>query len=81
MDYVASSTSLACSKRSDSGERCEVKIAIKSRGGLWREVREQDNPHTLYQYLFRFPCHCCRILVMEVMFKFLGDKNMPISTV
>ena len=25
---------LACSKRSDSGERCEVKIAIKSRGGL-----------------------------------------------
>ena len=30
---------LACSKRSDSGERCEVKIAIKSRGGLGREVR------------------------------------------
>ena len=25
---------VACSKRSDSGERCEVKIAIKSRGGL-----------------------------------------------
>ena len=24
---------VACSKRSDSGERCEVKIAIKSRGG------------------------------------------------
>ena len=32
---------LACSKRSDSGERCEVKIAIKSRGGLGREVRER----------------------------------------
>ena len=29
---------VACSKRSDSGERCEVKIAIKSRGGLGREV-------------------------------------------
>ena len=27
---------IACSKRSDSGERCEVKIAIKSRGGLGR---------------------------------------------
>ena len=25
---------LACSKRSDSGERCEVKKAMKSRGGL-----------------------------------------------
>ena len=24
---------VACSKRSDSGERCEVKKAIKSRGG------------------------------------------------
>ena len=32
---------IACSKRSDSGERCEVKIAIKSRGGLGREVRER----------------------------------------
>ena len=29
---------LACSKRSDSGERCEVKKAMKSRGGLEREV-------------------------------------------
>ena len=25
---------LVCSKRSDSGERCEVKKAMKSRGGL-----------------------------------------------
>ena len=32
---------LACSKRSDSGERCEVKKAMKSRGGLGREVRER----------------------------------------
>ena len=32
---------LACSKRSDSGERCEVKKAMKSRGGLEREVRER----------------------------------------
>ena len=28
------------SKRSDSGERCKVKKAMKSRGGLGREVRE-----------------------------------------
>ena len=28
---------LACSKRSDSGEQCEVKKAMKSRGGLGRE--------------------------------------------
>ena len=27
-------------KRSDSGERCEVKKGMKSRGGLGREVRE-----------------------------------------
>ena len=27
-----------CSKRSDSGERCEVQKAMKSRGGLEREV-------------------------------------------
>ena len=30
-------TVVACSKRSDSGERCRVKKAIKSRGGLGRE--------------------------------------------
>ena len=29
---------IVCSKRSDSGERCEVKKAMKSRGGLGREV-------------------------------------------
>ena len=29
---------IACSKRSDSGERCEVKKAMKSRGGLGREA-------------------------------------------
>ena len=28
---------IVCSKRSDSGERCEVKKAMKSRGGLGRE--------------------------------------------
>ena len=32
---------IACSKRSDSGERCRVKKAMKSRGGLGREVREE----------------------------------------
>ena len=30
----STSVSLACSKRSDSGERCEVKKGMKSRGGL-----------------------------------------------
>ena len=32
---------LACSKRSDSGEWCGVEKAMKSRGGLGREVRER----------------------------------------
>ena len=32
---------IVCSKRSDSGERCEVKKAMKSRGGLGKEVRER----------------------------------------
>ena len=31
---------VACSKQSDSGEQCAVKKAMKSRGGLGREVRE-----------------------------------------
>ena len=29
---------IACSRRSDSGERCRAKKAMKSRGGLGREV-------------------------------------------
>ena len=33
----ADPSSLACSKRSDSGERCGVKKAMKSRGRLGRE--------------------------------------------
>ena len=33
-----SSCFLACSKRSDSGERCGVEKAMKSRGGLRREI-------------------------------------------
>ena len=36
---------LACSKRSDSGERGEVKKAMKSKGGLGREVRERSLSH------------------------------------
>ena len=37
---------IACSKRSDSGERCGVKKAMKSRGGLGREVRKgTDSSH------------------------------------
>ena len=34
-------STVACSKRSDSGEGCGVKKAMKSRGGLGREVRER----------------------------------------
>ena len=34
--YFAFKTTLACSKRSDNGERCEVKKVVKSRGGLGR---------------------------------------------
>ena len=43
---------LACSKRSDSGERCEVKKAMKSRGGLGREVREPLSPLLLPRFYF-----------------------------
>ena len=40
----ANTRRLACSKRSDSGERCEVKKVIKNRGGLGREVRDSPLP-------------------------------------
>ena len=43
---------LACSKRSDSGERCEIKIAMKSRGGLGREVREPSLTSPLPRFYF-----------------------------
>ena len=43
---------LVCSKRSDSGERCEVKKAMKSRGGLGREVREPLSPLLLPRFYF-----------------------------
>ena len=42
---------LACSKRSDSGERCRVKKAMKSRGGLGREVRERCSLFHLFSSL------------------------------
>ena len=46
---------IACSKRSDSGERCEVKKAMKSRGGLGREVRERCSlPHLSPSLAFIF---------------------------
>ena len=61
--------SVACSKRSDSGERCEVKIAIKSRGGLGREVlffsrsfllrtAPYTAPHYLNAWNRLFPLQC-----------------------
>ena len=46
------SATVACSKRLDSGERCEVKKAMKSRGGLGREVREPLSPLLLPRFYF-----------------------------
>ena len=47
---------LACSKRSDSGERCEVKKAMKSRGGLGREVPPLPIPR-FYFFALLFTSH------------------------
>ena len=43
---------VACSKRSDSGERCEVKKAMKSRGGLEVPALTSPPPSLLF---FRAP--------------------------
>ena len=43
---------VACSKRSDSGERCGVEKAMKSRGGLGREVRFPLSPLLLPRFYF-----------------------------
>ena len=43
---------IACSKRSDSGERCGVEKAMKSRGGLGREVRFPLSPLLLPRFYF-----------------------------
>ena len=51
---VKSRDYLACSKRSDSGERCEVKKAMKSRGGLGTEVRERSLSHLSPSLAFIF---------------------------
>ena len=49
---------LACSKRSDSGERCEVKKAMKSRGGLGREVPRSPLPlPRFYFFALLFTSH------------------------
>ena len=40
---------LACSKRSDSAERCEVKKGMKSRGGLGRELLFFRAPFTSHR--------------------------------
>ena len=47
MKTALSLWALACSKRSDSGERCKVNKAMKSRGGLGREVQEPSPPPSL----------------------------------
>ena len=64
---------LACSKRSDSGERCRVKKATKSRGGLGREARVPLSPLLLPRFYFfallftshRFPLSECLEQAME----------------
>ena len=48
---------LACSKRSDSGERCGVEKAMKSRGGLGREVREPLLLPRFYFFALPFTLH------------------------
>ena len=51
---------VACSKRSDSGEQCEIKKAINRRGRLGREVRELS-PLLLPRFYFfalLFTSHC-----------------------
>ena len=52
---------VACSKRSDSGERCEIKKAMKSRGRLGREVRELSHLSSSLAFIFfalLFTSHC-----------------------
>ena len=49
-----STTTLACSKRSDSGERCGVEKAMKSRGGLGREVTSPPASLLLFRAPFYF---------------------------
>ena len=53
---MASNVYIACSKRSDSGERCEVKIAMKRRGGLGREVSPPPLPR-FYFFALLFSLH------------------------
>ena len=51
---------LACSERSDSGERCGVKKAMKSRGGLGREVPSLTSdllPPRFYFFALLFTSH------------------------
>ena len=53
---IKSCQGLACSKRSDSGERCGVKKAMKSRGGLGREVSPLLLPR-FYFFALLFTSH------------------------
>ena len=48
---------VACSKRSDSGERCKAKKAMKSRGELGREVREPLLLPRFYFFALLFSSH------------------------
>ena len=51
-DEKIASKFLACSERSDSGERCEVKKAMKSRGGLGREVLKLSHLSSSLAFIF-----------------------------
>ena len=86
-------STVACSKRSDSGERCEVKKAMKSRGGLGREVRERSlynshRFHICFYVLLYAHLHELIYPLFIASISWLGNSNIcwtwrakPIATV
>ena len=72
---------LACSKRSDSGERCRVKKAMKSRGGLGREVRFPLSPLLLPRfYFFALPFTSHRSPLSECLEQATLVRNFKLKT-
>ena len=66
---------LACSKRSDSGERCEVKKAMKSSGGLGREAREPVTSPPSSLLFFRAPFSSHRSPLSECLEQAICLRN------
>ena len=65
-----SSLKLACSKLSDSGERCRVKKAMKSRGGLKFELYFALSPVVLFCPIFFFSLKFWFVLLVFVLRQF-----------